>query len=204
MLLPQWSRVNEKRKCVVCGLSIKSDKKRAPVCDIFHQLLRRSKNSWFLEVFVIVWLWVCYENGVMFIRLFLVCLCRNTAILSFFIMNFELANIYSYARKVYSCGDNYICYVIKQVILPWKTIFLDALSSPLRFFTLFFCLNISENKNDEVWFPLWLLSCVLHIIFLIIGRKMSDFTNNFVYLQQYILFTSLQFEKCKCWLRFNE
>ena len=100
----RWMQ-NESVLCL--GLSIKSDKKGAPVCDIFHQLLRRSKNSWFLEVFVIDWLWVCYENGVIFIRLFLVCLCRNTAILSFFIMNFELANIHSYARKVYSCGDNY-------------------------------------------------------------------------------------------------
>lgn len=153
MSLTQGSRVNAKRKWDVFGLSIKSDKKGASVCDIFHQLLRRSKNSWFLEVFVIDWLWVCYENGVIFIRLFLVFLCRKTAILSFFIMNFELANIYSYARKVYSCGDNYICYVIKQAILPWKTLFLDSLSSPLRFFTLFFCLIISENKNEEVWFP---------------------------------------------------
>ncbi len=61
---------------------------------------------------------MCYENCIMFIRLFLVFLCRKTAILRFFIMNIKLANIYSYARKVYSCGDNYICYVIKQVILP--------------------------------------------------------------------------------------
>ncbi len=80
----------------------------------------------------------------MFIRLFSVCLCGKTVFLSHDNILFELANYILYGRNIYSYDRKVYSYEKKLVFSSLKHRFLFLLTSPLSFFTNFFCRNISE------------------------------------------------------------